>query len=732
MKKGLFNYRLPLKKDTLTFSILGLVSLVALTTITFRIVTSRNTINTQSEALVRQSTNIVFVDQNKTPISETKSVVVNVMLTSPWAATSGIARVEADQAVAGSDTVLGESTTVLQVKSSTDDVNEDGNSFQPTQNTLWIGNSQSRTASWTGMRFSNVQIPRNAVIKSAKLSLYSPQQQWITMKFTAYADTTANSAAFTSSSKPSQRTLTANSVPYQSNTKWNANSWYVLNEMKTVVQEVINRSDWQPGNNLSVLLKGTGASWGRKFVQSYDQDPSNAPKLSITYTSGIVDNTPTPTTTSIPTATPVPPTVTNTPIPTDTPIPPTVTLTPYTTTVELAEDSEFTKNYVKFSYISHPMNVTYTFMDANPGQKTLYARFTSSTGQTQVFSNSIDLVATDIPTETPIPPTGSIWGVIDPVILGNCSAAVHDKYVVDGNDGFLYRTWHPQVDPSGCVFAHEHGDNPDTMQDPWVRANWDPRFGYAARRMTSAAEPNGHVEAHEGYKVFSANVGIPNDEGRVNLTASLSTFHMGTGGPKRFTVQFHSNNIAYRYKTGTPYAATSLMLDTGSVSDVCDPRSPAPTKDGITLQNRCKLNSAYEIWGTFQTIKSGSREIYRVFATPAVFDPITVFNRDNPLEVVYAWDPRVAAIKMFNDDWSDFRGCIRENYAQVGYFYNAGGPTTYYTDPMGNVVSDSTPGAIRQVVSASDSVGLKSTEDNIAFKKRTSYCQNSNNLGLKN
>jgi len=338
------------------------------------------------------------------------------------------------------------------------------------------------------------------------------------------------------------------------------------------------------------------------------------------------------------------------------------------------------------------------------------------------------------PSPSPSAPTsGTIWGAVDAAVLGECSAAAHDKYVVDGGDGFLYRIWHPQADPSGCVFAHEHGDDPKIMTDTWVRDNWDPRFGYAARRMTSTAEPNGHAEAHEGYKVFVANLGDVNDEGRKNLTPTLSYFHMGTGGPKRFTVQHHSNSIAYRYQTGTPYAATHLMLDTGGVSDACDPRAQAPTKDGMLLQNRCKLNSPYEIWGTAQTIKSGSRQIYQGFATPAVFDPITVFNRDNPTEVVYAWDPRVAAIKNFNDDWSGHRGCKRESYAQVGYFYNGGGPTTYYTDPMGNVVTQGTAGAIKQTLSASNAVGVLSTDDGLfQYKKATNYCQQIGKLGLKN
>jgi len=51
-----------------------------------------------------------------------------------------------------------------------------------------------------------------------------------------------------------------------------------------VVQEVVNRGDWASGNSLSVILKGTGSAWGRKFVRSYNGSAANAPKLVITYT----------------------------------------------------------------------------------------------------------------------------------------------------------------------------------------------------------------------------------------------------------------------------------------------------------------------------------------------------------------------------------------------------------------------------------------------------------------
>jgi predicted phage tail protein len=98
---------------------------------------------------------------------------------------------------------------------------------------------------------------------------------------------------------------------------------------------------------------------------------------------------------------------------------------------------------------------------------------------------------TPTPTPTPTPGTGTIFGIVDPTILGTCSAATHDKWVVDGGDGFKYRTWHPQTDPTGCVYGHEHGDNPASIQEPTIAAS-PVRFGYIGRRHPMAGEPNGH------------------------------------------------------------------------------------------------------------------------------------------------------------------------------------------------------------------------------------------------
>lgn len=337
-------------------------------------------------------------------------------------------------------------------------------------------------------------------------------------------------------------------------------------------------------------------------------------------------------------------------------------------------------------------------------------------------------------------PSDPIFGAVTPEELGQCTAAQHDRYVVRAGDGTLYRTWHPQREPSGCYYGHEHGDNPATSTDAEIRAAVVP-FGFIVNRT-----PGHPMEPHFGYKCFVANPGLVNDENRRNLVYSRSCFHMGTGGPARFTQPHHSADVFVKVPNGGFSAHTQLMMRTGGFAGVCDPRVGI-NKDGLVL-GTCKVNSTYEIWTTDASVlDGGGREVYRAFATPAVFDPITGFNPANPTEVVYATtanglaaDPRINALLNFpNNSRTHFKGCDRENYAQPGYWYNRGGQTRYWTNAMGMPVAASDPTALSQDISAHNSPfnpGIPATNDGLmAFKMRTNYCGTTaarNALGLKN
>jgi hypothetical protein len=179
----------------------------------------------------------------------------------------------------------GTSTTIsASVKSSSDDVNEVGTTFDAASSSIWIGNGGTTTTSFTGLRFTGIAIPRGAVITSAQLQFYSSQGTWIAINLQIAAETTGSSLTYSTTSRPSQRTaLTTARVNHTSNVNWNANTWYTLADIKPVIQEVVNLPAWTSGNSISIILKGTGTNWGRKFASAFEAGSANAPRLVITY-----------------------------------------------------------------------------------------------------------------------------------------------------------------------------------------------------------------------------------------------------------------------------------------------------------------------------------------------------------------------------------------------------------------------------------------------------------------
>ncbi len=170
-----------------------------------------------------------------------------------------------------------------QIASGLDDVNEDGATYSTYATSVWLGN-RSTGAAWTGFRFTNVTIPQGAHVYTAKLEVTSTSTPTINMDFIMAAENTANSAAFSNTSRPSSRILTSQTVAHHSNNQWTTNTAYQLDEMAPIVQAIVNRPDWSSGNSLSVILHGNGSAYGYKTVYSFEGSPANAVKLLVTYT----------------------------------------------------------------------------------------------------------------------------------------------------------------------------------------------------------------------------------------------------------------------------------------------------------------------------------------------------------------------------------------------------------------------------------------------------------------
>jgi hypothetical protein len=193
-----------------------------------------------------------------------------------------------DDGATGSDEVVitvsppaASATLTFQVAAAADDVNEDGSAFTPADPLIWIGTGASASDSYTGLRFTGVAIPPGATIAAAYVEFHNPQPAWITVGLELAAEAADDSAAFSSSSRPSQRPLTVERVQHNSDLHWQGGDWHALDDISAVLQEVVDRPGWHSGSSLSVILHGTDSPFGRKYVSSYESDPAHAPRLVV-------------------------------------------------------------------------------------------------------------------------------------------------------------------------------------------------------------------------------------------------------------------------------------------------------------------------------------------------------------------------------------------------------------------------------------------------------------------
>jgi len=182
-------------------------------------------------------------------------------------------------------------TKSFQINSSADDMNEYNDAidrvYPQNSKLLWIGRAET-DKSFTGLRFNNISLPKDAKIKFAKLEFYSFSDQANRLSMYVTGDKSPNSPPFSATSLPSKRPKTSASLYHNSNILWRINTWNEFNSLHgadfaPIVQEIVNQSAWQSGNSLSFVFQGLGNNWDRKFISSFDMNPTFAPKLTITY-----------------------------------------------------------------------------------------------------------------------------------------------------------------------------------------------------------------------------------------------------------------------------------------------------------------------------------------------------------------------------------------------------------------------------------------------------------------
>ncbi len=204
----------------------------------------------------------------------------------------------------------GTQSVTYSVPWTSEDVQETNTSFTVNDTTLRIGGC-GQTACYTGLRFTNINLPKGSIINSAYVEYNAAQSNSLANVAVEIAGHDSdNSSLFSSSNKPSQRTLTAAKVTPQTDTVVAANQWYRLGNISSIVQEVIDRDNWQTGNSISLIIRATSPTEQDTGIlaHSYDGNSERAPRLVIIYSSPIGGEEPTNTPVPItePTEAPIP------------------------------------------------------------------------------------------------------------------------------------------------------------------------------------------------------------------------------------------------------------------------------------------------------------------------------------------------------------------------------------------------------------------------------------------
>ena len=141
-----------------------------------------------------------------------------------------------------------------------------------------------------GMRFTNITIPKGSTIDSAYIALTADGDQSVaTVNSKVRGEDVDNAAQFSDETDYWARPRTSAEVNWDNIPAWTAETEYDSPDIKTVIQEIIDRDGWSSGNALVIFWddhddRSSHVSDCRRVGYSYDGSSTKAPKLHIEYT----------------------------------------------------------------------------------------------------------------------------------------------------------------------------------------------------------------------------------------------------------------------------------------------------------------------------------------------------------------------------------------------------------------------------------------------------------------
>jgi hypothetical protein len=140
-----------------------------------------------------------------------------------------------------------------------------------------------------GLRFANVQVPKNAPITRAYIEFTAAGADSADVTFQIEAEAEESTTVFTASpGNISARSVLPIKVDWPVTYAWTgADQVHQTAELKTILQSLVQRSGWNAGNAMTFFISGTTDVYRR--VRSWNADPDKAPKLHVEFSANVID-----------------------------------------------------------------------------------------------------------------------------------------------------------------------------------------------------------------------------------------------------------------------------------------------------------------------------------------------------------------------------------------------------------------------------------------------------------
>ncbi|MFT4747362.1 MAG: type IV pilus assembly protein PilY1, partial [Congregibacter sp.] len=173
---------------------------------------------------------------------------------------------------------------ITSIVQATDDAYEIASSVNSSSTTLKL--SQSTNPVTLGLRYQDLNIPGGAVITHAYIRFNSDGFNSGATNLTFSGELIGNSITFSETSNNiSARTKTSNSVLWDTDNDWPvSNQTTVSPDLSSILQEIVDQSDWCGGNSLNIIVNGEGLSTSSgRTSPAFENGEGLGPQLVVVY-----------------------------------------------------------------------------------------------------------------------------------------------------------------------------------------------------------------------------------------------------------------------------------------------------------------------------------------------------------------------------------------------------------------------------------------------------------------